>query len=253
MTGFMKLNFLPLPGKTIWENNKPFLWFLLSLLLIHSVLKIIFYQYNHQLLFTGAETAITGNEKLSLVKWSLIEDLLTLLGINSFLLIALTAGRLISPKISTWVILPVFVLINSFAVMLNLVDIFYFRFHFQRANADLLYVVDHPFSRLMHQNLFIIFIFFIAVLAIIGLIAVLALKVTPGQQLEIFGKDGRGKSLNIPPTVAFEVDDFDAAYAALIADGIEIVGEVGEWDGHKWVYFRSPDGHLFEIKTSLAG
>ncbi|MEO7307569.1 MAG: sulfatase-like hydrolase/transferase [Ferruginibacter sp.] len=172
----MKFKFLPFTGKTIWQNNKPFIWFLLSLLLIHSVLKIIFYQYNHQLLFTGAETAITGNEKIGLIKWSLIQDLLTLLGINSLLLIALTAGRLVSPKISALFIIPVFVLVNSFALLLNLVDIFYFRFHFQRANADLLYVVDHPLSRLQHQNFFIILIFFIAVTGIIYLVWILHKK-----------------------------------------------------------------------------
>ena len=76
------------------------------------------------------------------------------------------------------------------------------------------------------------------------------LRINDHQRLEIFGREGRGKSLNTPPTVAFEVDDFDAAHAALLADQIEIVGEVGEWNGHKWLYFRSPDGHQFEIKTS---
>ncbi|MEO6540525.1 MAG: sulfatase-like hydrolase/transferase, partial [Ferruginibacter sp.] len=169
----MKFKLLPFTGKTVWQNNKPFIWFLLSLLLIHSVLKIIFYQYNHQLLFTGVETGITANAKTGLLKWSLIQDLLTLLGINSLLLFALTAGRTVSPKISTWLIIPLFVLINSFALLLNLVDIFYFRFHFQRASADLLYVVDHPFNLLMHQSFFIILFLIVAVTAIIYLVWIL--------------------------------------------------------------------------------
>jgi phosphoglycerol transferase MdoB-like AlkP superfamily enzyme len=172
----MKFKFLPFTGKTVWQNNKPFIWFLLSLLLMHSVLKIIFYQYNYQLLFTGAETGITANEKLVLIKWSLIQDMLTLLGINAFLLVALTAGRLVSPKISAWLIVPVFVLINSFALMLNLVDIFYFRFHFQRANADLLYVVDNPFSRLMNLNFFFILALFAGIVFITYLVWVLHKK-----------------------------------------------------------------------------
>jgi len=83
-------------------------------------------------------------------------DLLTILLINSALLLLLQAGRLVSTKITNWFILPAFVLINSFAVLLNLTDIFYFRFHFQRSNADLLYVLDHPFKQLAHQNIFII-------------------------------------------------------------------------------------------------
>ena len=172
----MKFKLLPLNGKTVWQNNKPFIWFLLSLLLIYCILKIIFYQYNYQLLFTGAATGITGTEKIRLIKWSLAADLLTLLCINSFLLFALTAGRLLSPRISAWLIIPVFALINSFAVILNLVDIFYFRFHFQRANADLLYVVGNPGSRLMQQNLFLVLILFAGIALLIYLVWVLHKK-----------------------------------------------------------------------------
>jgi len=76
------------------------------------------------------------------------------------------------------------------------------------------------------------------------------LRVAPGQQLEIFGADGRGKSLNTPPTIAFEVDDVASAARALAAGGAELVGEPGSWDGHEWQYFRTPDGHLFEVKRS---
>ena len=76
------------------------------------------------------------------------------------------------------------------------------------------------------------------------------LRVAPGQQLEIFGKEGRGKELNPPPTIAFEVDDVTEAASALVAGGAELVGDVGSWHGHEWQYFRTPDGHLFEIKRS---
>ena len=153
----MKYKLLPFSGKTVWQNNKPFIWFLLSLLLMYSVLKIIFYQYNQSLLFSGAEKELTVAKSLQMLKWSLVIDLLTLLSINGILLFALTAGQFVSQKISAWFIIPVFIVINSFAVILNLVDIFYFHFHFQRANAGLLYVLDHPLNRLMQQNFFIIF------------------------------------------------------------------------------------------------
>ena len=76
------------------------------------------------------------------------------------------------------------------------------------------------------------------------------LNVAPGQQLEIFGRGGRGKSLNAHPTIAFEVDDVASARAALIAGGAEIIGEIGRWNGHEWLYFRTPDGHIFEVKRS---
>ena len=77
------------------------------------------------------------------------------------------------------------------------------------------------------------------------------LEVAPGQQLEIFGREGRGKALNRHPTIAFEVDDVEAARAALVAGGAEIVGDIGRWNGHEWLYFRTPDGHLFEVKRSI--
>lgn len=170
----MKFKLLPVSGKTIWQNNKPFVWFLLSLLLIHSVLKIIFYQYNQSLLFTGAQTGITGNEKLVLLKWSLLTDLFILLIINGILLFILTATGFITAKISSWftillgwLVIPFFTLINSMAILLNLADVFYFPFHLQRANADLFYVLDHPLNRLFQQPFHIISISIIAVFAII--------------------------------------------------------------------------------------
>ncbi len=149
---------------------------MLSLLAIYSILKIIFYQYNHQLLFTGGETGIPVKDKLQLVYWSLAEDTLTVLMINAFFLFSLTAGSFLPKKISTWFIIPLFALINSFAVIINLADIFYYRFHFQRANADLLYVLDHPLNRLLQQNFFIILVFFICIIAIISLVWVLHKK-----------------------------------------------------------------------------
>ena len=76
------------------------------------------------------------------------------------------------------------------------------------------------------------------------------LRTTSGDQLEIFGRDEAEKSLTRTPVVAFEVDDFDAARDELRAAAIELIGEGGSWNGYSWQYFRSPDGHIFEIKTS---
>ena len=78
------------------------------------------------------------------------------------------------------------------------------------------------------------------------------LKAASGQQLEIFGGGDRDKELTRAPVVAFEVDDLDAAREELLAAGIELIGEVGRWNGFAWQYFRSPDGHIFEIKSSPA-
>lgn len=172
----MNFKFLPISGKATWQNNKPFIWFLLSLLLIHSVLKIIFYLYNQSLLFTEGETGISVSKKLLLIKWSLAEDVLILLVVNSFLLFILTAASIVTEKISAWLVLtlawiviPFFALLNSLVLVLNLADIFYFRFHLQRANTDLFYVLDHPLNRLMQQHFFFILLFFFTLAGIIYL------------------------------------------------------------------------------------
>jgi catechol 2,3-dioxygenase-like lactoylglutathione lyase family enzyme len=78
------------------------------------------------------------------------------------------------------------------------------------------------------------------------------LTVGQGQQLEIFGGDQPGKALTANPVIAFEVDDIQAAREKLRDAGIELIGEVGSAAGFQWQYFRSPDGHIFEIKTRPA-
>ncbi len=165
----MKINYLPLSGKAVWQNNKPFILLLLSLLIIHSISKIIFYNYNFSLFFTEAEENVFFQDKIKLGKWSLGYDLLTILLINTALLFLLHVNRLVSIKISGRIIITAFFLLNSFAVLLNLADIFYFRFHFQRANADLLYVLDHPLKQLFHFNILIILAFSAAISGILFL------------------------------------------------------------------------------------
>jgi catechol 2,3-dioxygenase-like lactoylglutathione lyase family enzyme len=76
------------------------------------------------------------------------------------------------------------------------------------------------------------------------------LKTASGQQLEIFGRDEREKQLTASPVIAFEVDDLDSAREELRSAGVELIGEIGRWQGYSWQYFRSPDGHIFEIKSS---
>ena len=76
------------------------------------------------------------------------------------------------------------------------------------------------------------------------------LKTASGQQLEIFGRDEREKQLTSSPVVAFELSDLEAACEELRSAGIELIGEVGRWNGFAWQYFRSPEGHVFELKSS---
>lgn len=72
----------------------------------------------------------------------------------------------------------------------------------------------------------------------------------PGQLVEIFGPGTGGRALTAPPVIAFEVDDVGAARAELAAAGVEIIGDIGAWNGFEWLYFRSPDGHLFSVKKT---
>lgn len=166
----MKFSFPKTILRSAWQNNKPFIAFLFYLLLVHSVLKIIFYNYNHHLLYGGAGEISSFSAESSLIKWSLAYDLLTLLFINTALFLLLQIGNLLPAKCSAWIILPVFMLINTGAILLNVLDIFYFRFHFQRANADLLYVMAHPVKQLFHFNALIIILFVLATASIAWLI-----------------------------------------------------------------------------------
>lgn len=162
-----------LPGtiQVAWQRNRAFFRLLLGMLLVFSVLKILFYQYNHSLLNTG------GGKVLQLVAWSLLYDFLIVLLINIPFLIALTLTRPLSAAVCRWVWVPLFAVLNIVAALFNLLDIFYFRFHFQRATADLLHVIDHPFGQLLHFGWGIIIIFFLSVTALSVFIYILCQKV----------------------------------------------------------------------------
>ena len=147
----MKSNLLPGPGKVAWQDNKPFLRFILSLLVILSILQIIFYRYNHPYIFATAGETNSFSDTLRMIKWSLLNDLFILALFNTPLLLLLHLGRLISGKWISALLFMLFVSVNSLILLINLGDIFYFPFHFQRANADLLFVLKHPLSQLFRQ------------------------------------------------------------------------------------------------------
>ncbi len=77
------------------------------------------------------------------------------------------------------------------------------------------------------------------------------LRAGPGQIVEVFGEGStRGKTLTTPPAIAFEVNDVMAARAELLAKGVELIGDVGSWNGHEWLYFRGPENYVFAIKKT---
>jgi catechol 2,3-dioxygenase-like lactoylglutathione lyase family enzyme len=55
------------------------------------------------------------------------------------------------------------------------------------------------------------------------------------------------------PVVGLEVDDFDAARAAMTAAGIEFIGEPQRDAGVAWNHYRGPDGNVYEIIGSDGG
>lgn len=152
--------------KSAWRNNKPFLTFLFYLLLIHSVLKIIFYYYNYPLLWGDEKPAAM----LQLIKWSLGYDMLTLLMANTGFLLLLQIFRLLKLAVGGWIVTALFASVNIMALLLNVVDIFYFRFRFQRASADLLYVTNHSFRQVFHFNWLVILLFILAVATLAWLV-----------------------------------------------------------------------------------
>jgi catechol 2,3-dioxygenase-like lactoylglutathione lyase family enzyme len=76
------------------------------------------------------------------------------------------------------------------------------------------------------------------------------LHVANGQLLEIFGPGTNGYELNSPPVVSFEVDDVAAARDELLANDVEVIGDIGSWNGFEWAYFRGPAGRVFSIKKT---
>jgi len=76
------------------------------------------------------------------------------------------------------------------------------------------------------------------------------LNVSDGQVLEIFGPGTRGRELTSPPVVAFEVEDVAAARDELLLNEVEILGEIGSWNGFEWLKFRGPDGHVFAVQKT---
>jgi phosphoglycerol transferase MdoB-like AlkP superfamily enzyme len=84
----------------------------------------------------------------SLFYWSLFNDCVAIACLNLpfFLLLSLPLPFRWRSWFSRFLLFTTIAL-NSFALALSLLDSFYFRFHLQRADADLLYVLFNPFTR----------------------------------------------------------------------------------------------------------
>lgn len=149
------MNFL-FPLKNTASKEKPAWIFLLKLLILGSLLKCIFFFYNYRI-FNGWSITDLADGWL-ILKWSLLYDSLIIAMVNLPLTIILfVAGKFLQYRLVNLFIKSLFTLLNTFIIFLNSIDIFYFRFHLQRADADLLYVLRNPFENSHFSVLIIIF------------------------------------------------------------------------------------------------
>lgn len=70
-----------------------------------------------------------------------------------------------------------------------------------------------------------------------------------GDRLELFGPDSvEHDQLDTGPVAGLWVEDASAAREELIAAGVDDVTELERGrDGHRWFYFRAPDGNFYEM------
>ena len=72
-----------------------------------------------------------------------------------------------------------------------------------------------------------------------------------GQLFEVFDSQSRYYPLHVCPVLAFQVEDVRAARKELAERGIEFVTEVEGSEAEAWVYFRGPDGVIYELWQTL--
>ncbi len=166
--------------------------FLLKLLILLILLKCIFFFYN---LHSGNGWQITGfSNVILLLLWSLFYDI----AIISVIAIPLTFFSFLFKKNKAILkaIAVLFGALFSFMVLLNAIDIFYFPFKLQRADAELLYVLRNPF----HEVNVTYFLF--AILIIIAFILFAILLYT---WISLFNKSNRFRHSEVASFLFFSI------------------------------------------------
>ena len=149
------MNFL-LSLKNTTAKEKTAWVFLLKLLILECALKCIFFVYNYNI--SNGWSLKDFTEVWLILKWSLYYDVICIALINlPLLLIFLFAGKYLRYTLLKLSAAIFFALLNSFSIFLNTIDIFYYRFHLQRSDADLLYVLRNPFAN-ANANVFFIYV-----------------------------------------------------------------------------------------------
>ena len=143
--------------KNSLAKEKTAVAFLLKLLFLLCALKLGFLLFNNRIADGWAIHRFA--DFLPIIKWSLLYDALCIVLINVLLfLIVFYTGKLFQNKVFRLTTVIVFTIANTGVIFLNTIDIFYFRFHLQRADADLLYVLRNPFSNGTYNVLLILLI-----------------------------------------------------------------------------------------------
>lgn len=118
----------------------------LKLLFLQLLLKFIFVLYNYGLVADALWPLLSGLPAVLL--WSVINELLVICVINLPFLVLFSFRRIReAPGWISAVLSRIMILINAGNAVLTLFDIFYFHFQRQRANADLLYVINRPWQQ----------------------------------------------------------------------------------------------------------
>lgn len=75
------------------------------------------------------------------------------------------------------------------------------------------------------------------------------LRASNGDRIELFGPDSlEHDQLDTGPVAGLWVDDASEARAELEAAGVDDLTELETGpDGHRWFYFRAPDGNFYEM------
>ena len=78
-------------------------------------------------------------------------------------------------------------------------------------------------------------------------------RLADGAALELYGLDNEFHSFfTTGPVIAFRVADFKRAREAMIAAGVQFIGELQHEDGHSWQHFHAPDGTVLELSGYAA-
>ncbi|RYF90683.1 MAG: LTA synthase family protein [Chitinophagaceae bacterium] len=149
--------------KQLAVTEKKALLFLLKLLLLLCLLKCIFFAYNYSL--TGGWSLNNYQNITAIIGWSLLYDAVTLAAVNlPYFILLLAFNKRNVNRFAQSAMAAAFATINAFVVALNCIDIFYFRFHLQRSDADLLYVLRNPF---LEGNLVVFLLIVVSLVSII--------------------------------------------------------------------------------------